>query len=161
MCSPSSSSLLFSCLQLLVLSQVDRVLDEVDWLIARKKNQTTSDKSGSGKKLFHTVGFMVRADRGRDASLSVDGTYTSVMLRVGEATQTAGQQDPIEKAVTLQLGTLLTALNELVQTALLPGTCTITLLRELTRTYNILTTLVKYVRTGPMICVNVELMTFV
>nr|XP_033491142.1 Fanconi anemia group I protein [Epinephelus lanceolatus] len=94
---------------LLVLSQVDRVLDEVDWLIARKKSQTASDKSGSG-----------------------------------EATQTACQQDPIEKAVTLQLGTLLTALNELVQTALLPGTCTITLLRELSLTYTILTTLVKY-----------------
>ncbi|XP_078113590.1 Fanconi anemia group I protein isoform X2 [Sander vitreus] len=94
---------------LLVLYQVDRVLDEVDWLIARKKSQTASDKSGSG-----------------------------------EATQTTGQQDPIEKAVTLQLGTLLTALNELVQTALLPGTCTITLLRELSRTYTILTTLVKY-----------------
>ncbi|KAF1387005.1 hypothetical protein PFLUV_G00100770 [Perca fluviatilis] len=94
---------------LLVLSQVDRVLDEVDWLIARKKNQTASDKSGSG-----------------------------------EATQTTGQHDPIEKAVTLQLGTLLTALNELVQTALLPGTCTITLLRELSRTYTTLTTLVKY-----------------
>ncbi|XP_059191024.1 Fanconi anemia group I protein [Centropristis striata] len=94
---------------LLVLSQVDRVLDEVDWLIAKKKSQAASEKSGSG-----------------------------------EATQTAGQQDPIEKAVTLQLGTLLTALNELVQTALLPGTCTITLLRELSRTYTILTTLVKY-----------------
>ncbi|XP_018519642.1 LOW QUALITY PROTEIN: Fanconi anemia group I protein [Lates calcarifer] len=94
---------------LLVLSQVDRVLDEVDWLIARKKSQTASDKSGSG-----------------------------------EATQTAGQQDPIEKAVTLQLGTLLTALNELVQTAVLSGTCTITLLRELRRIYTILTTLVKY-----------------
>ncbi|XP_056272645.1 Fanconi anemia group I protein isoform X2 [Pseudoliparis swirei] len=94
---------------LLVLSQVDRVLDEVDWLIAKKKSQTSSDKSGSG-----------------------------------EAIQTAGRQDPIEKAVTLQLGTLLTALNELVQTALLPGTCTITLLRELSRTYTILTTLVKY-----------------
>ncbi|XP_060892580.1 Fanconi anemia group I protein isoform X1 [Labrus mixtus] len=94
---------------LLVLSQVGRVLDEVDWLIARKKSQASSDKLGSG-----------------------------------EATQTAGQQDPIEKAVTLQLGTLLTALNELVQTALLPGTGTITLLRELSRTYTILTTLVKY-----------------
>lgn len=35
--------------QLLVLSQVDKVLDEVDWLIAKMKNQT-SDKSGSGKK---------------------------------------------------------------------------------------------------------------
>uniref|UniRef100_A0A669DMD5 FA complementation group I n=1 Tax=Oreochromis niloticus TaxID=8128 RepID=A0A669DMD5_ORENI len=92
---------------LLVLSQVDRVLDEVDWLIARKKSQT-------------------------------------MHLSASEATQTAGQQDPVEKAVALQLGTLLTALSELVQTALLLGTCTITLLRELTRTYTILTTLVKY-----------------
>uniref|UniRef100_A0A7N6FED3 FA complementation group I n=1 Tax=Anabas testudineus TaxID=64144 RepID=A0A7N6FED3_ANATE len=87
---------------LLVLSQVDRVLDEVDWLIARKKSHTAAAKS------------------------------------------TTDQQDPIEKAMTLQLGTLLTALNELIQTALLPGTCTITLLRELSRTYTILTTLVKY-----------------
>uniref|UniRef100_A0A3Q2CH73 FA complementation group I n=1 Tax=Cyprinodon variegatus TaxID=28743 RepID=A0A3Q2CH73_CYPVA len=94
---------------LLVLSQVDRVLDEVDWLITRKKTQTASDKPASA-----------------------------------EASQAAAQQDPVEKAVTLQLGTLLTALNELVQTALLPGNCTITLLRELSRTYTILTTLVKY-----------------
>ncbi|XP_037538637.1 Fanconi anemia group I protein isoform X2 [Nematolebias whitei] len=93
---------------LLVLSQVDKVLDEVDWLIARKKNQT-SDKSGSA-----------------------------------EDSQAPGQQDPVEKAVTLQLGTLLTALNELVQTALQLGTCTLTLLRELSRTYTTLTTLVKY-----------------
>uniref|UniRef100_A0A3B4YFJ0 FA complementation group I n=1 Tax=Seriola lalandi dorsalis TaxID=1841481 RepID=A0A3B4YFJ0_SERLL len=91
--------------QLLVLSQVDRVLDEVDWLIARRKSHTTFDKSSSGE---------------------------------------AGEQDPIEKAVALQLGTLLTALNELVQTSLLSGNCTITLLRVLRRTYTILTTLVKY-----------------
>lgn len=94
---------------LLVLSQVDRVLDEVDWLIARRKSHTASDKSGSG-----------------------------------DATQTGREQDPIEKAVALQLGTLLTALNELVQTALPSGNCTITLLRVLRRTYTILTTLVKY-----------------
>uniref|UniRef100_A0A4W6EFY2 FA complementation group I n=1 Tax=Lates calcarifer TaxID=8187 RepID=A0A4W6EFY2_LATCA len=96
-------------LNLLVLSQVDRVLDEVDWLIARKKSQTASDKSGSGKKPL---------------------TLTLTWIN--------------EKAVTLQLGTLLTALNELVQTAVLSGTCTITLLRELRRIYTILTTLVKY-----------------
>ncbi|KAG7238146.1 hypothetical protein INR49_030209 [Caranx melampygus] len=94
---------------LLVLSQVDRVLDEVDWLIARRKSHTASDKSGSG-----------------------------------EATQTGREQDPIEKAVALQLGTLLTALNELVQTALPSGNCTITLLRVLCHTYTTLTTLVKY-----------------
>uniref|UniRef100_A0A8B9K1U9 FA complementation group I n=1 Tax=Astyanax mexicanus TaxID=7994 RepID=A0A8B9K1U9_ASTMX len=99
------------CTELLVLSQVGRVLDEVDWLIAKKKGQSTSEKTAS------------------------EG-----------ATQPAGQQDPVEKAVTLQLGTLLTALNELVQTALPTGACTDTLLRELGRTYSILTTLLKYVR---------------
>lgn len=132
---------------------MDRVLDEVDWLIARKKSQTLFDKSGSGKKPFHTgahVRLMVRVQRGHEEEMHLCQAKVlklSVMLTLpGEATQTAGQQDPIEKAVTLQLGTLLTALNELVQTSLLPGNCTITLLRELTRTYNILTTLVKYVR---------------
>uniref|UniRef100_H3D3N5 FA complementation group I n=1 Tax=Tetraodon nigroviridis TaxID=99883 RepID=H3D3N5_TETNG len=34
---------------LLVMSQVDRVLDEVDWLIARKKSQTAVGKPGSGE----------------------------------------------------------------------------------------------------------------
>lgn len=91
---------------LLVLAQVDRVLDEVDWLIATKK----ADRPSAG-----------------DSS-----------------SQTGVQQDRVEKAMTLQLGTLLTALNELVQTALLPGGCTDTLLKELSRTYTTLTTLVKY-----------------
>ncbi|XP_066523635.1 Fanconi anemia group I protein [Hoplias malabaricus] len=94
---------------LLVLSQLRKVLDDVDWLIAKKKVQSTSDGVTSGC-----------------------------------ATQSAGQQDPVEKAMTLQLGTLLTALNELMQTALPAGACTDTLLRELSRTYTILTTLIKY-----------------
>lgn len=54
--------------------------------------------------------------------------------------------------MTLQLGTLVTALNELVQTALLPGSCTVTLLRVLSRTYTILSTLVKHVSVGPAPC---------
>uniref|UniRef100_H2M7Z4 FA complementation group I n=1 Tax=Oryzias latipes TaxID=8090 RepID=H2M7Z4_ORYLA len=91
-----------------VLSQVEKILDEVEWLIAQKKSQAASDKLNC------------------------------------EDTQSAGQQDPVEKAVTLQLGTLVTALNELVQTSLQPGNCTITLLRVLSRTYSILATLVKY-----------------
>ncbi|KAM9815831.1 Fanconi anemia group I protein isoform 1-T1 [Syngnathus typhle] len=94
---------------MLVLPLVDKVLDEVDWLIGKRKSQLATDKSDPEA-----------------------------------ATQSAGHQDPVEKAVTLQLGTLLTALNELVQTALQLGTCTITLLRALSRTYAILTTLVKY-----------------
>ncbi|XP_073669367.1 Fanconi anemia group I protein isoform X2 [Paramisgurnus dabryanus] len=94
---------------LLVLTQVGKVLDEVDWLIAKKKAQISSDKTISGN-----------------------------------TQQPPGQQDSIEKAVTIQLGTLLTALHELVQTALLPGPCTDTLMRELSRTYCILTTLTKY-----------------
>lgn len=65
------------------------------------------------------------------------------------ASQSSAQQDPVEKAVTLQLGTLLTALNELVQTALPSGACTDALLRELSRTYAILTTLIKYVSATP------------
>uniref|UniRef100_A0A8C5CU79 FA complementation group I n=1 Tax=Gadus morhua TaxID=8049 RepID=A0A8C5CU79_GADMO len=88
---------------LLILAQADKVLDEVDWLIAKKK-----------------------ADRPSEGPL------------------TAPPQDPVEKAMTVQLGTLLTALNELVQTALLPGGGTDTLLRALSRTYTTLTTLVKY-----------------
>ncbi|XP_075870862.1 Fanconi anemia group I protein isoform X2 [Nelusetta ayraudi] len=94
---------------LLGLSQADRVLDEVDWLLARKKSQTTSDRSSSG-----------------------------------DATQADDKQDPVEKAVTLQLGTLLTALSELVQTPLMLGTSSVTLLRGLTRTYGTLTTLAKH-----------------
>ncbi|KAJ8002982.1 hypothetical protein DPEC_G00164610 [Dallia pectoralis] len=94
---------------LLVLSQVGKVLDEIDWLIAKKKGQLPSDKLSSGG-----------------------------------ATQGVQQEDPVEKALTLQLGTLMTALNELVQTALPSGVCTNTLLGELSRTYTILTTLVKY-----------------
>ncbi|XP_056307350.1 Fanconi anemia group I protein isoform X1 [Danio aesculapii] len=92
-----------------VLSQVGKVLDEVDWLIAKKKAQISSDRTISGN-----------------------------------TQQPLGQQDPIEKAVTIQLGTLLTALHELVQTALPTGACTDTLMRELSRTYCILTTLTKY-----------------
>ncbi|XP_048014628.1 Fanconi anemia group I protein [Megalobrama amblycephala] len=94
---------------LLVLSQVGKVLDEVDWLIAKKKGQISSDRTISGN-----------------------------------TQQPLGQQDPIEKAFTVQLGTLLTALHELVQTALPTGPCTDTLMRELSRTYSILTTLTKY-----------------
>uniref|UniRef100_A0A8C7K6T2 FA complementation group I n=1 Tax=Oncorhynchus kisutch TaxID=8019 RepID=A0A8C7K6T2_ONCKI len=97
---------------LLVLSQVGKVLDEVDWLITKKKGQLVPDRLSSGTA--------------------------------------AGQQDPVEKALTLQLGTLLTALNELVQTALPSGVCTNTLLGELSRTYTILTTLVKYVCVCPL-----------
>ncbi|TRY87249.1 hypothetical protein DNTS_031752 [Danionella cerebrum] len=93
---------------LLVLSQVGKVLDEVDWLIAKKKAQTSSERAVSGN------------------------------------TQQPTAQDAIEKAVTIQLGTLLTALHELVQTALPTGPCTDTLMKELSRTYSILTTLVKY-----------------
>ncbi|KAG7267577.1 hypothetical protein CRUP_005997 [Coryphaenoides rupestris] len=93
---------------LLVLAQVDKVLDEVDWLITKKKAEKPSAGEGS------------------------------------PGATPAGQQDRVEKAMTLQAGTLLTALNELLQTALLPGACTDTLLRALGRTYTTLGTLVKY-----------------
>ncbi|XP_058854993.1 Fanconi anemia group I protein-like isoform X1 [Acipenser ruthenus] len=95
---------------LLVLSQVGRILDEVDWLITKQKAQLSSDKIASADK----------------------------------QSQAGVQPEPVEKALILQLGTLLTGLHELLQTCLPPGGCVDTLLRELTKMYTILTSLVKY-----------------
>lgn len=61
--------------QLLVLSEVDRVLDEVDWLIARRKTHTAPDKSGSGEtppRADASVGLMEGAG---DRCISVRLTY--------------------------------------------------------------------------------------
>ncbi|NXN91847.1 FANCI protein, partial [Rhinopomastus cyanomelas] len=91
---------------LLVLSQVDKVLEEVDWLI---------------KKLISL------------------GSDTS-----DDSSQTSNQNQALEKGVILQLGTLLTVFHELVQTALPAGSCVDTLLRSLSKTYAILTSLIKH-----------------
>uniref|UniRef100_A0A8D0H2M9 FA complementation group I n=1 Tax=Sphenodon punctatus TaxID=8508 RepID=A0A8D0H2M9_SPHPU len=61
-----------------------------------------------------------------------------------DASQAANQTQSLEKAIILHLGTLLTAYHELVQTALPSGSCIDTLLRSLSKTYTILTSLVKY-----------------
>ncbi|KAK9394051.1 Fanconi anemia group I protein [Crotalus adamanteus] len=92
---------------LMVLSQADKILEEVDWLINRMKNYLGSEAAEN-------------------------------------ASQAVNQTQPLEKAVILQLGTLLTAYHELVQTALPTGSCVDTLLRSLSKMYAILTTLVKY-----------------
>ncbi|NXG09922.1 FANCI protein, partial [Sakesphorus luctuosus] len=91
---------------LLVLGQVDKVLEEVDWLI---------------KKLTS-----LGSDTSEDASQPSNPTQT------------------LEKGVILQLGTLLTVYHELVQTALPAGSCVDTLLRSLSKTYAILTSLIKH-----------------
>ncbi|XP_037365896.1 Fanconi anemia group I protein [Talpa occidentalis] len=49
-----------------------------------------------------------------------------------------------EKAIIIQLGTLLTFFHELVQTALPSGSCVDTLLRDLCKMYTTLTALVRY-----------------
>ncbi|XP_072004593.1 Fanconi anemia group I protein isoform X2 [Engystomops pustulosus] len=59
-------------------------------------------------------------------------------------TQATDPREPVEKAIILQLGTLLTACHELVQTALPAGSCMDTLLKELTKMYTVLTSVVKY-----------------
>lgn len=51
----------------------------------------------------------------------------------------------IEKAITMQLGTLVTFFHELVQTALPSGSCVDTLLKDLSKIYSTLTAFVKYV----------------
>ncbi|NWS24427.1 FANCI protein, partial [Polioptila caerulea] len=91
---------------LLVLGQVDKVLEEVDWLI---------------KKLTS-----LGSDTSEDSS------------------QVSNQTQALEKGVILQLGTLLTVYHELVQTALPAGSCVDTLLRSLSKTYAILTSLIKH-----------------
>ncbi|KAM6426593.1 Fanconi anemia group I protein [Liasis olivaceus] len=92
---------------LMVLSQADKILEEVDWLINKMKNYLGSEAAEN-------------------------------------ASQAVNQTQPLEKAVVLQLGTLLTVYHELVQTALPAGTCVDTLLRSVSKMYAILTTLVKY-----------------
>ncbi|NXA06158.1 FANCI protein, partial [Sapayoa aenigma] len=91
---------------LLVLGQVDKVLEEVDWLI---------------KKLTS-----LGSDTSEDSS------------------QPSNQTQALEKGIILQLGTLLTVYHELVQTALPAGSCVDTLLRSLSKTYAILTSLIKH-----------------
>ncbi|XP_061450761.1 Fanconi anemia group I protein isoform X2 [Rhineura floridana] len=92
---------------LLVLSQAEKVLEEVDWLINKMKSH---------------LGLEAAED----------------------ASQAADPVQPLEKAIILQLGTLLTAYHELVQTALPPGSCVDTLLRSISKMYTILATLAKY-----------------
>ncbi|KAM6125709.1 Fanconi anemia group I protein [Phoenicopterus ruber ruber] len=61
-----------------------------------------------------------------------------------DSSQASNQTQAVEKGVILQLGTLLTVYHELVQTALPAGSCVDTLLRSLSKTYAILTSLIKH-----------------
>ncbi|OCT89735.1 FA complementation group I L homeolog isoform X1 [Xenopus laevis] len=76
--------------------------------------------------------------------IKLKGLLGSEKLSTEDLTQTSNARVPIEKAIILQLGTLLTACHELVQTALPAGSCTDTLLKELAKMYTILTSVVKY-----------------
>ncbi|KAF3818026.1 hypothetical protein GH733_014898 [Mirounga leonina] len=95
---------------LLVLSQAEKVLEEVDWLITKLKGQVSQE--------------IVSDEASSQATLP---------------------NHPIEKAIIVQLGTLLTFFHELVQTALPSGSCVDILLKDLCKMYTILTALVRYV----------------
>ncbi|XP_063202118.1 Fanconi anemia group I protein isoform X2 [Chroicocephalus ridibundus] len=69
---------------------------------------------------------------------------TSLGSDTSDSSQASNQTQALEKGVILQLGTLLTVYHELVQTALPAGSCVDTLLRSLSKTYAILTSLVKH-----------------
>ncbi|KAM9586227.1 Fanconi anemia group I protein isoform 2-T2 [Trichechus inunguis] len=94
---------------LLVLSQAEKVLEEVDWLITKLKGQVSQE-----------------------------------IISEEASSQAVPPNHPIEKAIIIQLGTLLTFFHELVQTALPSGSCVDTLLKDLCKMYTILTALVKY-----------------
>ncbi|XP_059953343.1 Fanconi anemia group I protein isoform X2 [Mesoplodon densirostris] len=93
---------------LLLLSQAEKVLEEVDWLITKLKGQGSQE---------------IIPEASSQATLP---------------------NHPIEKAIIIQLGTLLTFFHELVQTALPSGSCVDTLLKDLCKMYTILTALVRY-----------------
>ncbi|XP_078283323.1 Fanconi anemia group I protein [Rhinoraja longicauda] len=93
----------------LILSQVEKVLEEVDWLITKLKAQLSSDR-----------------------------------VLTDENSQGSTTREPVEKAIILQLGTLLTAVHELIQTPIPSGGCMDILLKEMGKMYNILASLVKY-----------------
>nr|XP_058912563.1 Fanconi anemia group I protein isoform X2 [Kogia breviceps] len=93
---------------LLLLSQAEKVLEEVDWLITKLKGQVSQE------------------------------------IIPEASSQPTLPNQPIEKAIIIQLGTLLTFFHELVQTALPSGSCVDTLLKDLCKMYTILTALVRY-----------------
>lgn len=64
----------------------------------------------------------------------------------------------IEKAIIMQLGTLLTFFHELVQTALPSGSCVDTLLKNLCKMYTILTALVRYVSIWEMVTITTTIL---
>nr|XP_058912566.1 Fanconi anemia group I protein isoform X5 [Kogia breviceps] len=94
---------------LLLLSQAEKVLEEVDWLITKLKGQVSQE-----------------------------------IIPEEASSQPTLPNQPIEKAIIIQLGTLLTFFHELVQTALPSGSCVDTLLKDLCKMYTILTALVRY-----------------
>ncbi|PNI42770.1 FANCI isoform 15, partial [Pan troglodytes] len=93
---------------LLVLSQAEKVLEEVDWLITKLKGQVSQETLSEAPS------------------------------------QATLPNQPVEKAIIMQLGTLLTFFHELVQTALPSGSCVDTLLKDLCKMYTTLTALVRY-----------------
>ncbi|KAL6047414.1 hypothetical protein STEG23_010995 [Scotinomys teguina] len=99
---------------LLVLSQAEKVLEEVDWLIAKMKGSMNQE------------------------------TVSNAMTPEEASSQALLPNLLIEKAVIMQLGTLVTFFHELVQTALPSGSCVDTLLKDLSKIYCTLTAFVKY-----------------
>lgn len=110
---------------LLVLSQAEKVLEEVDWLISKIKGSVNQE----------TVSDAITADGDRSAGQVHPKDASSQALPPNLL---------IEKAIIMQLGTLVTVFHELVQTALPSGSCVDTLLKDLSKIYSTLTAFVKY-----------------
>ncbi|CAH7339329.1 Fanci [Phodopus roborovskii] len=99
---------------LLVLSQAEKVLEEVDWLITKIKGSVNQE------------------------------TLSEEMAPEAASSRAVPPNLLIEKAIIMQLGTLVTFFHELVQTALPSGSCVDTLLKDLSKIYSTLTAFVKY-----------------
>ncbi|XP_036787922.2 Fanconi anemia group I protein [Manis pentadactyla] len=90
---------------------------------------------GQAEKVLEEVDWLITKLKGQVGQEVVPGEASS---------QGALPSQPIEKAVVMQLGTLLTFFHELVQTALPSGSCVDILLKDLCKMYTILTALVRY-----------------
>ncbi|XP_036133936.1 Fanconi anemia group I protein [Molossus molossus] len=90
---------------------------------------------GQAEKVLEEVDWLINRLKGQVSQETMSEEASS---------QATLPNQPVEKAVIMQLGTLLTVFHELMQTALPSGSCVDTLLKDLCKMYTILTALVRY-----------------
>ncbi|XP_076792354.1 Fanconi anemia group I protein isoform X2 [Arvicanthis niloticus] len=94
---------------------------------------------GQAEKVLEEVDWLITKIKG-----SVNQETLSDEMTPDASSQAVPPNLVIEKAIVMQLGTLVTFFHELVQTALPSGSCVDALLKDLSKIYSTLTAFVKY-----------------